>query len=224
MDKIGISFVKSVGDFAHFLVTSPTVFLPQLQVVCWTLQAGDICSTWCRERLLFCPGYPRYPWSGQFVLGPLLLGIKSSCWCVTSKGVERETGCCFWEVDQGVIVALGGWLKDCWVGSPKCGVGRRGGTACGGGGSNYLSKQYTLFSWHQLRKALIIYKWTFFPVIIIHNIPIFSNSFVQMNYWWWVWPSQGEHLNPWFSFPFCLIDCEKSWIPTALLQSLIRAT
>ena len=162
LDKIGIGFVKSVGAFAHFLVTSPTVFLPQLQVVCWTLQAGDKCSTWCRERPLFCPGYPQYPWSGQFVLGPLLLGIKNSCWCATSKGVERETGCCFWEVDQGVIVALGGWLKDCWVGSPKCGVGRRGGTACGGGGSNYLSKQYTLFSWHQLRKALVIYKWTFF--------------------------------------------------------------
>ena len=75
------------------------------------------------------------------MLGPLLLGIKSSCWCVTSKVVERGTGCCFGTVDQGVIVALGGWLKDCWVGSPKCGVGRRGGTACGGCGSNYLSKQ-----------------------------------------------------------------------------------
>ena len=153
VDKIGISFVNSVEAFAHFFVTSPTVFLPQLQVVCWTLQAGDKCLTWCRERLLFCPGYPQYPWSGRFVLGPLLLGIKSSCWCVTSKVVERGTGWCFWEVDQGVIVALGGWLKDCWVGSPKCGVGRRGGTACGGCGSNYLSKQYTLFSWHQLRKG-----------------------------------------------------------------------
>ena len=161
VDKIGISFVNSVEAFAHFFVISPTVFLPQLQVVYWTLQAGDKCLTWCRERLLFCPGYPQYPWSGRFVLGPLLLGIKSSCWCVTSKVVERGTGWCFWEVDQGVIVALGGWLKDCWVGSPKCGVGRRGGTACGGCGSNYLSKQDTLFSWHQFRKALE-YNWTIF--------------------------------------------------------------
>ena len=61
------------------------------------------------------------------------------------KGGRKRNRMLLLKVDQGVIVALGGWLKDCWVGSPKCGVGRRGGTACGGGGSNYLSKQYTQY-------------------------------------------------------------------------------